>query len=346
MNALKIISPGPFTTVQDRGRFGFQSLGVPPCGMLDAWAGGLANLLVGNEPDAAVLEFTFMGGQMEALDEFCITVTGGEMELTINGITCDVWATHMVRPGDIIQLGPVRSGCRTYLAVTGGIHVPEVMGSRSTYTGAAIGGLDGRILAAGDTLERGQGEIPEHPRALPEEWIPEYLSGGSNGSEIVLRAIPGPQDAYFEPETFFDISFTATDKANRMGYRLKGPAVVRKPGKPKSIISEPSLPGGVQIPEDGQPIILLAEQTVGGYAKIATVISSDIPKLAQAVPGDRIRFEAVTLGRAHDIYRRRTALFREMDKADLGMKTYAAMGEAFFSDPVFRRRMERYMIQI
>ncbi len=340
MNALKIISPGPFTTVQDRGRFGFQSLGVPPCGMLDSWAGGLANILVSNGPDAAVLEFTFMGGQMEAMDEFCLAVTGGDMELTINGSPCDAWATHMVQPGDIIRLGSVRSGCRTYMAVTGSIHVSEVMGSRSTYTGAAIGGLDGRILAAGDALERGQGSLPEHPRALPKEWIPEYKP------EIVLRAIPGPQDAYFTPETFFDVSFTATDKANRMGYRLKGPAVARKPGMPKSIISEPSLPGGVQIPEDGQPIILLAEQTVGGYAKIATVISSDIPKLAQAVPGDRIRFKAVTLAQAHDIYRRRTALFREMGKADLGVKTYAVMGEAFFSDSVFRQRMERYMIQI
>ncbi len=340
MKALKVISPGPFTTVQDRGRFGFQSLGVPPCGMLDAWAGGLANLLVGNGPDAAVLEFTFMGGQMEVMDKFCLAVTGGDMKLSINDRPCAAWATHMVQTGDILRLGPVHSGCRTYMAVTGGICVPDVMGSRSTYTGAAIGGLDGRILAAEDILERGQGAFPDHSRALPEEWIPKYLS------EIVLRAIPGPQDDYFETETFFNAAFTVTDKANRMGYRLKGPVVLRKPEKPKSIISEPSLPGGVQIPEDGQPIILLAEQTVGGYAKIATVISSDIPKLAQAVPGDWIRFEAVTLARSHEIYRQKAALFREIGKAGLGVKTYAAMGKTFFSDPVFRQRMERYMIQI
>ncbi len=131
-----------------------------------------------------------------------------------------------------------------------------------------------------------------------------------------------------------------------MGYRLKGPAVIRKKNMPKSIISEPSLPGGVQVPEDGQPIILLAEQTVGGYAKIATVISSDIPKLAQAVPGDRIRFEAITLSLAHEIFLQRTELIREISRADLRAKTYAAMGEAFFSAPVFRQRMERYMIQI
>ena len=340
MNALKIISPGPFTTVQDRGRFGFQSLGVPPCGMLDAWAGGIANLLAGNGPDAAVLEFTFMGGHLEALDGFCLAVTGGEMGLTINGIPCDAWAAHMVKKGDIIRLGSVSKGCRTYLAVTGGIDVPKVMGSRSTYTGAAIGGLDGRALAAGDVLKRGQGRLPDHPVALPEEWIPEYRP------EITLRAVPGPQESYFKPESFFNKVFTATDKANRMGYRLKGPAVVRKPGKPKSIISEPSLPGGVQVPEDGQPIILLAEQTVGGYAKIATVISTDIPKLAQAVPGDRIRFESVTLDRAHEIYRQKAAFFSEMSKADLRVKTQAAMGKAFFNDPVFRQRISRFMIQI
>lgn len=340
MNALKINMPGPFTTVQDRGRFGFQSLGVPPCGTADKWAGDIANLLVGNAPEAAVLEFTFMGGHMEALDTFCIAVTGGDMGLTINGVVCDAWATHQVQPGDMIRLGAVESGCRTYLALTGGIDVPNVMGSRATYTGAGFGGLDGRILAAGDILNRGQGSLPERPRAIPREWIPGYPS------QIILRAIPGPQDAFFETATFFNQTFTVTDKANRMGYRLSGEPVERKPDKPKSIISEPSLPGGIQVPEDGQPIILLAEQTVGGYAKIATVISTDLPRLAQAVPGNQIRFQAVTLDQAHDIYRQQATRFRDLQEADLEVKTPAAMGDDFFNHPVFRQRVEKYMIQI
>ncbi|HCY84199.1 MAG TPA: KipI antagonist [Desulfobacteraceae bacterium] len=340
MKALKIISPGPFTTVQDRGRFGLQQFGVPPCGMLDRHAGDIANLLVGNDPDAAVLEFTFMGGQMEALDTFCLAVTGADMGMTINSTPCAAWSTHRVTPGDRIHLGGAATGCRTYLAVSGGIDVPLVMGSRSTYTGARIGGMDGGILKAGDILARGKGRLSDIPEAIPEDLIPAYPS------EIVLRAIPGPQDNFFDLDTFFNVPFTVTDKANRMGYRLQGEAVTRKPGMPKSIISEPSLPGGVQVPEDGQPIILLAEQTVGGYAKAATVISSDIPRLAQAVPGNRIRFESVSLETAHEIYMQQTNAFEKLKKMDLQAKTWAAMGKAFFDDPVFCQRIEKYMLQV
>lgn len=339
MNALKIISPGLFTTVQDRGRFGFQQFGVPPCGILDRWAGNLANLLVGNDHGVAVLEFTFMGGQMEAMGEFNLAMTGADMGLTINGKRCDNWASHGVRTGDMICLGPVDKGCRTYLALTGGIDVPEVMGSRSTYLGASMGGYEGRMLAAGDVIKRGPGKALDIPLKIPHDLIPQY------GSRIVLRAVPGPQDGYFDRgmDIFFNSSFTVTDKANRMGYRLQGPVVHRKKDMPKSIISEPSLPGGVQIPEDGQPIVLLAEQTVGGYAKIATVISSDLDRLAQAIPGNRVRFEAVTLEQAHDIYTDRARRLKKIEQADLGVKTLAAMGKDFFNHPVFIERLEKYM---
>jgi len=342
MNALKIISPGPFTTVQDRGRFGFQQFGVPPCGMLDKGAGRLANLLAGNDPNAAVLEFTFMGARMEALDEFQLAVTGGDMGMTINGAACGNWASHRVRPGDMIQMGSVTRGCRAYLALAGGVDVPEVMGSRATYTGAAMGGYKGRMLASGDIIRRGQGADVDTPMQLPARWIPRY------SEKIILRAVAGPQDGYFDKglDTFFNSEFTVTDKANRMGYRLQGPIVSRKEGMPLSIISEPSLPGGVQIPEDGQPIILLAEQTVGGYAKIATVISPDLDRMAQAVPGNRVRFEVVTLEQAHGIYREEGMKFKEIEQADLGVKSLAAMGERFFHLPVFRERLEKYMLQI
>jgi len=310
--------------------------------MLDKQAGRLANLLVGNDPDAAVLEFTFMGGRMEALDEFLLAVAGGDMGLAINDRSCENWVSHQVRPGDKIAMGGAARGCRTYLALSGGIDVPLVMGSRSTYTGAKMGGYQGRMLVPGDLIKRGQGDALDSPRRIPGNWIPSYPE------DIVLRAIPGPQDNYFDHgmDSFFNSVFTVTDKANRMGYRLMGPGVERKPGMPQSIISEPSLPGGVQIPEDGQPIILLAEQTVGGYAKIATVISPDLDRLAQAVPGNRVRFKAVTLERAHEIYREEERRFKEIQQADLRIKSLAVMGVRFFNHPVFWERLEKYMIQI
>ncbi|WDP88837.1 MAG: biotin-dependent carboxyltransferase family protein [Desulfobacter sp.] len=342
MNALKIISPGPFTTVQDLGRFGFQQFGVPPCGMLDKRAGRLANILAGNDESCAVLEFTFMGAQMDVLDDMVLAVAGADMGLTVNGRPCRNWAAHRVRPGDRIAMGAADKGCRAYLALSGGIEVPEVMGSRSTYIGARIGGIDGRLAAAGDVIQRAAAQGGDCLRELPGQWIPDHPD------EMVLRAVPGPQDAYFDKglEIFFNSVFTITDKANRMGYRLAGTAVELKPGMPRSIISEPSLPGGVQIPEDGQPIVLLAEQTVGGYAKIATVISTDLDRLAQGVPGNRIRFEKVTLAQAHRIYREAAEEFEEIRKADMGVKSPAAMGNEFFNHPVFRQRIEKYMIQI
>lgn len=327
---------------QDLGRFGYQQFGVPPCGMLDKHAGRLANLLAGNDDSAAVLEFTFMGGQMEVLDDCVMAVAGADMQLTINNRPCSNWAAHRIGPGDRISMGVAQSGCRAYLALSGGVDVPRVMGSRSTYIGAKIGGLEGRLLASGDVICRGTTPAPDGLRQLPERWIPRYED------QIVLRAVPGPQDAFFTEgmALFFSSEFTVTDKANRMGYRLKGPEVDRAEGMPKSIISEPSLPGGVQVPEDGQPIVLLAEQTVGGYAKIATVITPDLDRLAQAVPGNRVRFERVTLEQAHRIYREAARAFERIQQSDLEVISLEAIGNEFYNHPVFRERIEKYMIQI
>ena len=340
MKSLKIISPGPFTSVQDAGRFGYQALGIPPSGVMDTRAFYLANLLVGNAPKAPVLEFTFAGATMEVLDPCWIALTGANMELTINKKPAPMWQSHGLKPGDRIQVGMVQSGCRGYLALTGGIKVPKIMGSCSTYMGANLGGLGGRCLMEGDIIERGKGKGLKTPKKLPKELIPP------TPSKIILRAIPGPQDDYFNLDTFFGVPFDVTDKVNRMGYRLSGPGVERRPGMPKSIISEPSLPGGVQIPEDGQPIILIAEQTVGGYAKAATVISGDMDRIGQAVPGNTVEFQAVSLDQAHEIFRKRHEKQRELESMDLSMKTLASLGEDFFHDPVFLDRVEKYMIQI
>ena len=303
-----VLSPGAYTTVQDLGRFGWQPFGVPPSGMLDDFAGRVANMLVGNPDTAALLELTFSGPTLKILSPATIALTGADMPFSINGVPAAGWCALPVQPGDTVTVGMARSGCRGYLAVSHGIDVPLVMGSRSCYVGAAIGGFKGRPLQPGDCLRRGPGEADYLARRVPVERVPAYPS------EITLRAIPGPQDDFFDYglDVFFNASFTVSPQADRMGCRLQGPFISQIEAMPRSIISEPSLPGGVQIPQDGQPIILLSEQTVGGYTKIATVISSDIPRVAQALPGDRIRFERIDIDAAHALYRHQASLLKRI----------------------------------
>jgi biotin-dependent carboxylase-like uncharacterized protein len=186
-------------------------------------------------------------------------------------------------------MGLAENGCRAYLAVTGGIAVSPVLGSRSTYLGGTIGGLAGRTLVSGDLLPGGKGQPQGVPRLLP--WTPLYPE------RIVLRAIAGPHDRFFrhQLDRFFATTFTVSSQSNRMGYRLQGPAVARDLGAPESIVSEPVVAGNIQIPADGQPILLLREQTIGGYTAIATVISADLWRIGQVKPGDTISFVRVSL---------------------------------------------------
>lgn len=301
----KVLEPGPYTTVQDRGRYGYQQFGVPPTGAVDDFAYRVANLLVGNPSGSAVLEMTVMGSRLEVMAEADMAVTGAEVPIAVNDESREGWSSFRVKCGDVVRLGHVKRGCRAYLAVTGGIDVPPVMDSRSTYVGGRIGGFQGRPLRRGDVLPRGEGPCLAAELSLPKRLIPRHPS------RILLRAVPGPQEDFFDEGlvTFFDSEFKVTPNANRMGYRLQGPVIPLAQGRPKSIISEPNVPGGVQIPADGQPIILLVEQTVGGYAKIATVISVDIPLVAQAKPGDRIRFQKVDLAAAHAAFRKQEETF-------------------------------------
>lgn len=297
MDALRVHTPGPYTTVQDQGRFGFQHMGVPVSGALDQFAHTVANLLVGNRPTCATLEITFFGPELEVLNTVDIAVTGADMALTVNDAPVAQWASLRVHKGDTICFGQAISGCRAYLAVTGGFDGDVVMGSRSTYVSGGIGGVAGRPLQSGDMLARGPGRLLESARRLP--WYPLY------GSDIHLRAVAGPQDDCFPDslEVFFSSCYTVTDKTNRMGCRLQGPVLERGPDAPKSIVSEPSVHGNVQVPADGQPIILMVEQTIGGYTKIATVVTADLFKIAQARPGDGVYFHPVTLDEAHALYR-------------------------------------------
>ncbi len=297
MTALKILAPGGFTTIQDKGRFGFQQMGVPISGVLDSFAFHAANLLVGNHETCAVLEITVMGPTLEIRKEMDIALTGAKMGMTLNDQPVEQWKSVRVRPGDMLAISMVQEGCRTYLAVSGGIKVPRVMGSLSTYVAGKIGGFQGRPLAKEDILETHKARLLVSSRTLPCEYIPQYPA------HAVIRVISGPQDNYFVGDTpLFGTDYMVTPKADRMGYRLQGNAVPIKGNMPKSIVSEPSMPGSIQIPPDGQPIILLVEQTVGGYAKIATMISTDLSKVAQTTPGDMIQFEKIDLKTAHILH--------------------------------------------
>ena len=295
MEVFRVLEPGAMTTVQDSGRRGFQEYGVPVSGVLDRFAARTANLLVGNPEGAALMEITFLGPRLEVLAETRVALTGAEALILVNDRQEPTWTSFDLRPGDILTIKPPQAGLRGYLAVAGGIEVPLVMGSRSTYAGAGLGGHEGRPLAKGDTLLRGESRALPRPRRLPEELRPLLRR------EMDLRAVPGPQDDLFDQglTTFFTSGFKVSSKADRMGYRLEGPLVELKKDAPRSIISEPSLAGAVQIPADGQPIILLVEQTVGGYAKIATVITPDLDLVAQARPGDKVTFRRIDLAEAH-----------------------------------------------
>jgi len=310
MDLFSVLTPGAYTTVQDNRRYGYQQMGIPLSGALDSFAFGVANMLVENPINSAVLEITIMGCRFKVLSEADVAITGAEIGISLNKRPVECWRTFRVKSGDILDIKQVKSGCRAYLAVTGGIDVPKVMGSRSTYVGGNIGGYLGRPLKRGDIIERGKGLLLNQVRHLSSAVIPHY------SSNIVLQAVLGPQDDFFDEglKTLFKSEFMVTAKADRMGYRLQGTVIKHKKEMPKSIISEPSVPGGVQIPADGQPIILLIEQTVGGYTKIATVISTDLCKIAQATPGDTIRFEQVTLETAHSLYRERQRLMQEIEE--------------------------------
>ena len=290
----EVIQPGPYTTIQDRGRFGYLQFGIPPCGVVDRFAYQAANLLVGNELGEAVLEVTVLGPVFSILEDGVIAITGADLSAQLNDSPLPLWGSVPVEKGDKLSFKGPKKGCRAYVAIGGGIDVPMVMGSRSTYVAAKMGGIDGRPLVAGDRIPKGKtyGTPDKH---LPQEFIPAYTN------HPTIRVILGPQDDYFSEgiDILLNSEFRVTSKADRMGYRLEGPVVFQKEGVEKSIISEPSVPGGIQIPPDGQPIILLLEQTIGGYAKAATVVSGDIGLIGQTKPGDRIQFRAIDLKGAH-----------------------------------------------
>ena len=299
MEIFEVVQPGPLTTVQDLGRYGYQQYGVPVSGAMDGYAMRAANWLAGNGEVEACLEITLLGPRLRVLGDAVLAITGADLSPSLNGNPVPLWETVRVRAGDTISFGQPKKGCRSYLAVVGSIDVPPVMGSRSTYIKSRLGGFEGRPIRAGDRLQSGKARLEAPLKKVPLEYIPEYRTDNE------LRVIMGPQDDYFSDsgiQTFLSSEYTVSSQADRMGYRMDGPRIEHKAGA--DIISDGVPPGAVQVPGDGLPIILLADrQTTGGYVKIATVSTVDIPKLAQARPGDRVRFRAVTEDDAHNLLR-------------------------------------------
>lgn len=286
--ALRVVAPGPLTTIQDGGRRGWLRFGVPGSGALDPGALAVANLLVGNRRDAGTLEMTLAGGTFAAEGTVRIALVGAEMPLTINGAAAARERGHTLAPGAIVRIGAARSGARAYLAVSGGFALAQVFGSVATHLRSGIGGLEGRALRAGDVV----------PVARPVPTGPDLrFVAEARPLHPRIRVVLGPQDDYFTPAAMallLESTFTITAQSDRMGYRLAGPVLEHARGF--NIVSDGIAPGSIQVPGNGLPIILLADrQTTGGYPKIATVISADLPALGQMRPGDAVRFETVGL---------------------------------------------------
>lgn len=294
--SLKVTKPGMSTTVQDFGRWGHQAMGMPVAGAMDPEALAIANILAGNEPGAGALEITLLGPTLAVEGEGAIAVTGADLGFCVNGTPSPMWTCLPAKTGDILSFsGPKGRGCRAVLAVSGGIDVPVVMGSRSTYVRAGIGGFSGRALKAGDTVACG--ELPALWRNTLDFSCPETLRPVRD-PEAPIRAVPGPQDDAFTEEgveTLFSSAYTITNQADRMGYRLEGPKVTHRAAA--DIVSDAIPLGAIQVPGHGQPIVMLADrQTTGGYTKAAVVLTADLAVLAQRLPGEGVRFARSTPG--------------------------------------------------
>lgn len=306
MKTLAIETAGLLTTVQDSGRYGFQDKGVPVSGAMDRAALELGNALLGNAPGAAALEIFSGGFRARFLTDAFFAVTGFDPDVRLNGHAVDLWTPHAARAGDVVSIEAGGLGLWHYLCLEGGIDVPPVLGSRSTYLRGGFGGLEGRALRPGDVLETN----PLGPSAslgpLPENLRPAYAA------HPTIRVVLGPQAEVFSSDVldaFLGAPYGVTTRSDRMGMMLDGPRLQHS-GSP-DIVSEGLAFGAVQVPGEGLPFVLLADRpTTGGYAKIATVVSLDLPLLVQTAPGRSVRFQAVDLWEAREAHLKRAYKIR------------------------------------
>lgn len=306
---IRVLKAGMLTTVQDLGRTGYQSQGFSVAGVMDVRSFKIANLLLDNPENEAVLEFTLIGPTLQFTSETIIAITGGDFTPTINGEPVPMYEAVYVNRGDILKFGSARTGSRGYLAFSSYLDVPVVMGSRCTNLKSRIGGFKGRKLKDEDYIGF----------RMKRRYLPYFLSRKLKPDDFsaeneTLRVVLGPQDEMFSKQgidTFLSQEYTVTSDFDRMGCRLEGPFIAAK--DQVDMISDGIAYGSVQVPSHGKPIILLSDrQTTGGYPKIATVASVDIPKLVQRKTDHKIRFTAISVQEAQKLYREEEKAYEKM----------------------------------
>ena len=311
MNMLEVLRSGPLSTIQDLGRPGYSRYGVPPAGAMDPFALEIGNILVGNSRAMAGLEMTMVGIKAIFLLHTIIAITGGAGNFTLNGQTIPCWRCLLVEPGDVLDIGLITKGCRTYLTIAGGIPVPDVLGSKSTYLPAHFGGWQGRPLKRGDLLPGLP--LPEgrtfRTTNLAYNKIPDY------SEHCTIRLISGPDHELFSAETletFYSNSYEVSTQSNRMGYRLQGPSLKFK--QSGNLLSAAVVTGAIQVPPDGQPIILAADhQTTGGYPILGVIARVDFPKVAQLGVGKKLSFQGISLEDAQSLLREQERFLHVLD---------------------------------
>ena len=314
---IRILTPGIGATVQDLGRRGYANIGIGCSGAMDRRALRVANVLLGNADGAAGIESTLGGLSFEALEPVTIALAGADTGATLDGRPLPRWWVCSLLPGQVFRMGHSRTGMRGYIAIAGGFEVPEVLGSRATDVKGGFGGHDGRALDTGDILTTAA--AARDPRNLnfglsPRAW-PDFWVDGSGETE--LRFVPAKEWTDYTQETralFCTTDWTIEPASNRIGYRLDGPEMV--PTVRRELLSHGILPGTIQLPPSGRPVIqMLDANTVGGYPKLGVVIDADLPRLAQATLGSTLRFREVSAADARAVRRREDDLVSAIRRA-------------------------------
>ena len=294
---MEIIRPGLLTTVQDGGRKGYQQYGVPVCGAMDWMSLAQANILVGNPWDEAALEITGMGPAIRFEADNIFALSGADFSATLNGQPLDANGAYLAHKGDVLELGAAKEGFRTYIAFAGGLDVPKVMGSRSTCLSAGFGGFQGRALQKNDRIDF----------RAPQLWLrdlPNRKGTVKRDLSAPVHVVLGPQHDAFSSEgleTFFHATYRFGNQCDRMGCRLEGEKIKLNPGQSPNILSDGVVMGSIQVP-NGQPIVMMADrQTTGGYVKLGTVVTADLPLMAQKRPSDSVQFCPITVHEAQKL---------------------------------------------
>ncbi|HDR6286856.1 MULTISPECIES: biotin-dependent carboxyltransferase family protein [Bacillus cereus group] len=309
---VEVLHAGMFTTVQDLGRSYYQQFGVPVGGAMDKNALRLINMLVGNEENEAGLEMTILGPKLLIKKTTLLAIGGVDMEPLLNGERIPLWRPILAEEGSMLCFGKVKSGCRAYVTFAGGIHIEGTMGSKSTYIRAAIGGIEGRMMKKGDCFQIGTySEMAnrfiqdlQKDERIKTKWVISNSVLPKYKKHPKIRVIADFEYDQFTEESrkaFFTKEYKVSNYADRMGYRVEGEVLNRI--EEKEILSSPVTFGTIQVPNGGQPIILMADrQTTGGYPRMGNIISVDLPLLAQLKPGDYVSFEKITLEEAEQLY--------------------------------------------